>query len=523
MSKIRMILILGGLLLCGAMSAVSLDDFYMAVYNTDSPLTIEEAFTGLLTDSLKAGEVDNAVQLWTSYDPDACRDFIGKKYSRAQSDLGWGIAKVYAEADFAQAIRAAKKLIILHRTDPRAYQAMVTRYIYEYPESPEAEDWVGMQNMLLKDADYFYRFYELEPQNEMAVVGKLIASMAKRDVQSGKDIMDQIILYPVSIASKLDMMGLAKDPSYLQVMLYYLGQVTADDADPETLYSFAEAISTRYYQTQTWQEMINVFANRRDLHGLGLIAINLLSAYYEMGQLAAAKDLLAYQGVDSAVNLIYWWDYYYPERDSKDFVNAMHAMYSGDSIVDAVWLAILDDAQTKLVAARAYIEENPEIEVGYNVLFDGWRLTWRENLMVSADQDSLTLQFMDDLSYWDAFSVLNADAANKAIVAVMEGSYYAEKAANVIAMIGLRPGWIENPDMQFLLINSYFNLDDYASVMQRLYVMVDNGLVSLADLEGLESSGNAICEHEGWARLMDYARKLEDKKTVDEDQPEENR
>lgn len=525
MTKIRSILILMVLLIGGALFGASLEDFYATIYGTDTSMSVEDSFTAFIREIQTVNDIDNAVQLWSSYDPESCRAHLGKLYNREPGNLNIAVAWILAEQDFGKAIRGAKKLIMVNRNEPSAYQPMVMRYVFEMPDSVGTEEWTAFQNNLIKDSAYFYRFYELARDNEFAVIGKLISSMALRDLESGKRVMDQTIENPVSIAPRMNLAGFAYDPDYLALMLYYMDKAPEEEGlqDPETLFSFAESVSSMYYQKAMWQEMVDTFATRTSVHGLGLVIINLLTAYKELGRYAEAKTLLSEQSVEGAVNLLDWWNYYYPDRNGADFVNELHAIYSGDSVVDAVWLGNLDEPETKLIAARAYIEDNPEEEVGYNVLFDGWRQIWRVNDFKDPAQDSLSANFVADLEYWDKLDKLRSDFAYRGITAILEGSYYSEKATNVIAMINLRPGWIENPDMQFLLINSYFNLDDYASVMQRLYAMVDNGLVSLADLEGLESSGNAICEHEGWARLMDYARKLEDKKTVDEDQPEENR
>jgi len=520
MKYLRITLVLTAVILVGSAYAASLDDFYTTIYSENASDSLATVFDSFLSGSDSADDIDNAIQMWNSYDYDACITHISTLYRKQPSNRNVGIAWVLADPDFAKAMRTARKVIMLNREDPMAYQPMVMRYLYEFPSASNPEEWDAYHGKILQDSAYFFRYQELAPDNEYAILGKTIAAMARFDMLTARKMIDLTVTESISLSKRIDITYLTPDPSYFDLMLYYLSKSPEDfDAgDSDTIYAIAEAVVSRYYDQSAWQEIVDLFGARKQYQSFGVVALNLLVAYQELGLNDQALELISAEGIDSALNLIYWWQYYYPEHGCIDFVNGLHASFPDNEIATAVWLIILDEPETKLIASRTYIEDFPDKEVGYNMLFDAWRLYYQDHDFLDPAEDETSGLFVDDLIYWDAYARIDSVGAMKAIVAVLENSYNSEHAQNVIRMKDLRPEWIANSEIQFILINAYFNTDDYDSVMKMLFSMTDNGLVSLSDLEGLQSSENPIIMHKDWESLIQHARNLNQNQSPDSDQ-----
>lgn len=510
MKNLKLLLIALAVLLLGTVNAISLDEFYEAVLNPDS-ISVGAEFDKFLSGAETVEDIDNAVQTWMSNDEAASREWIFKAYKKDKVNRNKGIARVLIETDPAAAQKLAKKLIILNRKDPLVYQVLVMNVLSEIAPYLNGEDWTYYKKDLIKQSSYLKRYYELAPETDWALFGKLALDMAQDRIQDARTTLDKIAGFNVQINRIFNLGDLVRDDDWRELLQYYVSLIPAhvqSYGDPEAMLDAASALSTYWSEHEDWLSIVNTFAPIPETLDLGEVFIDLLIAYDKLDRNREGLDLMASYSEEAAPQIITWWKNNYPEKDLETYMDNLQSEFPGDPVVDAALLGSLSDPVELLNAARNYCSAYPSSILGYKSLFSSWGEYFAKNTYSNDETDIGSDDFRTDLELWDDYALLNEEEAILSVQNLLERVYYGEKMLNATLIYTLRPGWIETPGIQFLAVNSFFNLGDYDSVIRLLNFMLDEKTISAKDLEQLAADENPVCAHKDWPGLLEYARSI---------------
>ena len=510
MRNLKLYLVVLAVLLLGALDAISLDEFYEAVYNADS-VAVGPEFIKFLPEAQSVEDIDDALQMWMSYDDATCREWINKAYKKNKRDRNLGIARILVETDYKEAKRLAKKLIILNRKEPMAYQALVMNIFYDLAPMLNAEDWNYYKPDLIKEASYLKRYYSLAPEDDWALLGKLALDIAQERIDDAKQTVYNMAEFNIPLNRIFSLVDLAGDPVWREVMTYYVSLIPwhmDTNGDPEAMLDAASALSGYWYDNEEWSLIIDTFANVPETMDLGDVFINILIAYDKLGRNQEGLDLMASFSDGAAAEIITWWRTNYPDKGLEDYIDNLMQEFNGNPVADAAYLGSLSDPMELLNAGRNYCSAYPSALLGYKTLFSSWGEYFAKELYSNDEDDISSSIFREDLLLWDDYNLLNAEEALGSIQGMLERIYYGEKLINNTLIYTLRPQWIEASGIQFLSVNTFFNLEDYGSVIRMLRFMLDENTITAADLEQLATDENPVCTHQDWQSLLDYARSL---------------
>ena len=510
MKNLKLYLIALALMLLGMVNAISLNEFYEAVYNADS-VSVGAEFMSFLPDAQTIDDIDSALQMWMSYDELACRDWVTTHYKKDRLNRNLGLARVLIETDYATAQSLSKQLILLNRQDPLVYEVLVLSYLYEFTTVFTEEDWNAYHVRLLKDASYFKRYYRLAPESDMALFAKLLVDMAENRLEDAKNTANTMARFNIQLNRFVSFGDLVAYPAWRDLMQYYVGLTSEhinSNGDPESMFDAASTLAGYWHEHEEWSSILDAFADQPEQLGNGPIVISILVAYQKLDRSQESVDLLASYGDGVAADIINWWKTYYPEQGLDDYINGLRTEFPNDPTVDSAYLGWLSDPAEKQNASREYCAKYPSLTTGFKALFGSWGEYFSKELYTNQDSDVPSQQFRADLPLWDSFEALNADEAMASIQTMMEQIYYGEKMINNTLIYTLRPQWIEAPAIQFLSVNTFFNLEDYDSVMRLLNYMLDEHTITDADLDELAIDENPVCKHKDWQSLLEYARSL---------------
>ncbi|MCB5246990.1 MAG: hypothetical protein LHW57_03055 [Candidatus Cloacimonetes bacterium] len=97
------------------------------------------------------------------------------------------------------------------------------------------------------------------------------------------------------------------------------------------------------------------------------------------------------------------------------------------------------------------------------------------------------------------------ELANQAYcLSLYENGLYAE----VVEEVGRNPGWMDDPEIQFMLVNAHYFQDDFAQTIAALRLMVEKGTIGTSMLKGLNDP--ELTGHPDWLPLLDLAATLPD-------------
>jgi len=86
--------------------------------------------------------------------------------------------------------------------------------------------------------------------------------------------------------------------------------------------------------------------------------------------------------------------------------------------------------------------------------------------------------------------------------ALYSNAYFSKLTEDVYA----HPDWLDYEDMQYMMVNSHYQLQQYGEVIDILRLMVERETIGLEELQTLEDQ--PIAEHATWPALMEYAAQL---------------
>lgn len=103
------------------------------------------------------------------------------------------------------------------------------------------------------------------------------------------------------------------------------------------------------------------------------------------------------------------------------------------------------------------------------------------------------------------------ELANQAYcLSLYEHGFYAE----VVEEVGKNPGWMDDPEIQFMLVNAHYFRDDFTQTIAALRMMVEKGTIGTSMLKGLNDP--ELTGHPDWQPLLDLAATLPDPDAVPE-------
>jgi len=129
---------------------------------------------------------------------------------------------------------------------------------------------------------------------------------------------------------------------------------------------------------------------------------------------------------------------------------------------------------------------------------------------IMADAGQFDLLWNSKVAYIDKFiadgMLEGADREMYEVVAYCSALYSNGYYAKVTETVYESPNWMDYEDIQYMMVNSHYQLGEYGEVIDILRMMVDRKTIALEDLRGLEQQ--PIAAHENWPALMEYAAQL---------------
>ncbi len=83
--------------------------------------------------------------------------------------------------------------------------------------------------------------------------------------------------------------------------------------------------------------------------------------------------------------------------------------------------------------------------------------------------------------------------------ALLDGDYYQD----LIAETAKHPDWMDNPEIQFMVVNAHYFRDDFTQTIATLRLMVEKGTIGTTMLNSL--SDRDLTTHKDWKALLDLA------------------
>lgn len=97
--------------------------------------------------------------------------------------------------------------------------------------------------------------------------------------------------------------------------------------------------------------------------------------------------------------------------------------------------------------------------------------------------------------------------------------YENEDYGAVTDAIHAHPDWLENVDIQYMAVNSHYQLKEYDQTIDLLNMMVGKSTIGINDL--LQLADLPISQHPNWQALIDYAAQLNPEEPLEEPEQED--
>ncbi|PKN76177.1 MAG: hypothetical protein CVU49_02075 [Candidatus Cloacimonetes bacterium HGW-Cloacimonetes-2] len=492
--------------------ATPLEDFYASLYTARAVQDVEASLGTLLDSDADIDAITEASSVLASFNRGMISEYLQRRYQSEPGNFNVSIAWIYNQEEPTKALRAARRLIMLNRENPEAYHIMVVAYLKWMSALETEDDWAVYDSSLEADAAYFRRYITLAPQSVYANYGKLLSAGEAGDRVRARQAIEALLQAREVIITELNIDALSSKALYRDLFSDYLragAQVFADSEEMEAMEQLAVDLAEYMLEHQLWQEIVDTFADQAHYKEIGAVIKGLLLAYETLGRYEDGWSELNAEGLERVVNIIGWWELSNQDQSLDGYLDALIERYSSEMAGRALVLKRTRDLPSKLPMAKEFIELYPSESYGYQALMQAYGEAFMEREFSPSGADSLSASFINDLALWDIFYESDSEAANLALIGMLETFYYGSKFDRVLGIYGFRDFWMELPEVQYLVTNSYFNLGDLEAVMIMLEFMIDNATISISHLRDLESSGNAIIYQEGWDALIERAQSLE--------------
>ncbi len=492
--------------------ATPLEDFYNSLYTARAVQDVEASLGTLLDSDADIDAITEASSVLASFNRGMISEYLERRYQSEPGNFNVSIAWIYNQEEPAKALRAARRLIMLNRENPEAYRIMVVAYLKWMSALETDEDWALYDGSLEADAPYFRRYTALAPAAVYANYGKLLSAGEAGDRAKAVEAIQALLQARAVIITELNVDALSAKPLYRELFSTYLragAQVFAESDEMEAMEQLAVDLAEYMQEHQLWQELVDTFADQAHYKEIGAVIKGLLLAYEALGRYQDGWNELNDEGLERVVNIIGWWELSNQDQSLDGYLDAQIGRYPTEMAGQALVLKRTRDLPAKLSIAKEFISQYPSESYGYQALIEAYGEAFMEREFSPSGADSLSASFISDLSLWDIFYDTDSEAAKTSLIGILEAFYYGSKFDRVLGIYGFRDFWMELPEVQYLVTNSFFNLGDLEAVMIMLEFMIDKGTISISHLRDLESSGNAIIYQEGWDALIEKAQSLE--------------
>lgn len=510
MKRLRVLWLILLLTVTGLLSAEPLMEFYDSLYVAQDVESVRLAYGSLIDHpETLVNDIAEATSVLSGFNANLVSEYLQNRYLREPGNFNVTAAWICNQADGALATRAARKLIMLHRSKADAYKLLVMAHLHRMPAPEDSLAWEAFNRDLVSDTAYFRRFSELATDDVLVHYGLMINAVASSDMESASAALDGILNQRRILSEELDIDKLVLDPAYRSLIQRYVMRVEAafgDLSDIEPIFNIAVSLATYYVNSDQWTELLETFDEEGPFWELGMVMIGLLRGHQAQNDLEGAYQILEQKGVDTAVEIISWWRAAYPELGVTEFLAAMQAAKPDDSLVQALLLESSDDPRNKVLEAKRYIERDPESTYGYKALMQAYAEIFMSEPFSPESDEPDSRAFVEDLALLRALGQRDQEQALNLLLEMLETYYYGASLNNIIATVELLPEYLEQPQVQYMMVNAQFNLQNYDAVLPLLQRMYHQGTLSLEDLEALESQENPICSHPGWQPLMESIR-----------------
>lgn len=99
-----------------------------------------------------------------------------------------------------------------------------------------------------------------------------------------------------------------------------------------------------------------------------------------------------------------------------------------------------------------------------------------------------------------------ADRAMYEVVGYCSALYSNGYFSKLTEEVYKNPNWLDYQDIQYMTVNSHYQLQEFGEVIDILRLMLERGTISLDELQTLQ--GQPISEHPNWKSLIEYASQL---------------
>lgn len=510
MKRLRVLWLILLLATAGLLSAEPLMEFYDSLYVAQDVESVRLAY-GRLIDHPETlvKDIAEATSVLTGFNANMVGEYLQNRHTREPGNFNVTAGWICNQSDGKLATRTARKLIMMNRNRADAYKLLVMAHLQCMPSPEDSLAWAAFNRDLVADTAYFGRFGELATDDVLVHYGLMINAMARADLHSAFAALDGILNQKGILSEELDIDKLVNDPGYRSLIQRYVMSAEAafgDLSDLEPIFNMGVSLATYYVNNQQWGDVIETFEYESPFWELGMVMIGLLRAHQMQNNLEGSYQILAQKGVDTSVEIISWWKAAYPELGVEEFLSALQAAKPDDNLVQALLLESSEDPRNKVLEAKRYIERDPEGTYGYKAMMQAYTDIFMSQPFSPQSDEPDSRAFVEDLALLRALGQRDQEQALNLLLEMLETYYYGASLNNIIATMELLPEFKDQPQVQYLMVNAYFNLQNYDAVIPLLDQMYHQGTLSLEDLEALESQENPICAHAGWQPLMDAIR-----------------
>ncbi|MDP3114690.1 MAG: redoxin domain-containing protein [Candidatus Cloacimonadaceae bacterium] len=415
--KSVLVILMGIMIVC--LSAVTYDElekmvlYFKADDNVMTNQQINEEFGMFIAGNQDLVELENAHDLWLSFDLDAVREFVEDRHQKNPLDFKYRWLNLYLIEDPFSRINQARELIRDHGSQSQGYKVLTTTYLTNYPFAMFFADPALAEAALKGDLDLFITYGELFKEDAYALLARIFYHMEKRELRLAKKALSEAADRGAIWLMEIDFSRVVPIDKYHELMRHYVELLIAnkelEDRDFK-IQQAAEYLVNYYFETlKDYPALIELMGNESAFAKSYYFRYVLVSSYYYLQDYSSPLSLIAdaKNFADSKAFQDVWINF-----DAQNAAAVYGAILSGklhEPINRYLYIRLIQDDEKRLDEIRKLVRSMPKEKYAYQLLSEHY---WRyfSNADVNDPNRSVALtNFQKDKNLLDIYYIRFVD------------------------------------------------------------------------------------------------------------------
>ena len=352
-------------------AAVTIEELQDLFYQTEDAEQFSREAAGFIEASEDLADLDHAFNLWESFAPDDCGEWLEARAAEASDEPKYQYLLLNLAEDMQSKINKAKELVSAHPDFAGGYRALLLTFVVNFspeelddPESP-------FYQQLRESLPLLAHFGENFNGDELFLMAQVYYLVQTGDPEAAKLPFRQALEAEEDWIDEMGLGYMFTPDKYHPLMAYQIELLRPKDADPYTKYRIAELAGdlVDYYfdQKQDYDAVIGFFGAEPWYWENQYVIFALAQSYLVKDQPEKAVNLLNGNGdLPSALLFQDSWLAFDRSEAASAYARVLEPV-SADPVNAYLLARSLSDNGEKLARAHALIASHPKEEHGYSL------------------------------------------------------------------------------------------------------------------------------------------------------------